>query len=213
LPPAESSALRSSSLEWSSLQGRLDELRALIPELPAGAAETTLEELSGDLLDLLERKQRHLIQRNTRLAALRELTETLLRDPEEERVLRTISLYLRQAHGLAEVLVLSRTEDGGLRGYRACNHAAASCEAIRWPEEAIRHTAWARALSGEPVQTVTPAKHPPGTPAPLPVILPLRRVTGERGRRDVQDDAAPCLGLLAIRPDDATGAGNDPLAV
>ena len=92
MPSVESSALRSIPPERSNLQSRLDELRALIPELPADPEETTLEELSADLLDLLERKQRHLIQGNIQIAALRDLTETLLRDPEEERVLRTISL-------------------------------------------------------------------------------------------------------------------------
>ncbi|MBD3161390.1 MAG: PAS domain S-box protein [Candidatus Eisenbacteria bacterium] len=201
----------------TALRARLDDLRALIPELPAlGGSENDAGALCLGLLDLLERKQRHLIQDNVRLVALRELTENLLRDPEEERVLRTVSLYLQQAHGLTEVMVLARAEAGGLRGYRARSGVSGICEAVRWSGETVRGTAWETALGGESVYHASEEERPAGTPIPLPVILPIRCTDAERGTEGspAQDQqGSRTTGLLAIRPNDRTGAGSDPLEV
>lgn len=213
MSPVESSAQRATPEERPGLKARIDELRSLIPELPVDLSETGGDEFSLDLLDLLERKQRHLIQGNVRIAALRDLTETLLRDPEEERVLRTISLYLRQAHGLAEAMVLSRTDDGGLRGYWTRAGAARLCEAVRWSAETLKNTAWATALSGQMVQTSDDLEHPPGTPKPLPLIMPLRTAADSTDDENADYESIPSVGLLAIRPDETTGAGEDPLEV
>jgi PAS domain S-box-containing protein len=202
------------ALDSTSLRDRLEELRAVVPEVTARAEPGSNDLLVFELIDLLEHKQRHLIQENVRLAGLRELTEALLRDPEEERVLRTISLYLRKAHGLPEVLVLSKGDSGGLRGYRARAGADGLCEAVRWTAEAIRGTAWQRALDGETMRRAEVAKPPSGSPAPLPWILPLR-VSSDQDHA-FPEDVGPgglVLGLLALRPDETTGTGVDALEV
>ncbi|MDM7915029.1 MAG: hypothetical protein QUU85_07140, partial [Candidatus Eisenbacteria bacterium] len=146
------------------LIARTEELRALVPELPDLSGPGAIEDGGLALLEILEGKQRQLIQNNIRLAGLRELTETLLRDPDEEKVLRTMSHYLRQAYGLAEVVVLSGTEQGGLRGYRARAGTGRLCEAIRWSPETIRQTAFERVLAGQPASGAA-VPSPPGRPA------------------------------------------------
>jgi PAS domain S-box-containing protein len=201
--------------ESGLLRGRLEELRALIPEIPAWPpSDDGTEAMALSLAELLERKQRHLIEENVRLVALREMTEDLLREPDEERVLRTISLYLRHAYGLAEVLVLSRDEGGGLRGYRARPGGAALCEPVRWSGDTLRGTVWEKALAGETVWVEEPFTPSPGTPAPLPVILPLQAGSEPSiPRPEEKGRDKNAMGLLALRPDPETGAGNDPLQV
>jgi PAS domain S-box-containing protein len=215
LPQPERLAASAPAPTAHGLKNRLEDLRALIPEIPAWSESGDgFEEMTLALADLLERKQRNLIEDNVRLAALREMTETLLRDPEEERVLRTISLYLRHAYGLAEVLVLSRSERGGVRGYRARVGGAVLCEAVRWSAETLRGSAWEKALAGEMVRVEDGFSAPPGTPAPLPVILPLQvGPDGAATKFEKTDPSSPIMGLLALRPDPETGAGSDPLQV
>ena len=214
MPSSNQSAAHPEPDGAGGLRARLDDLRALIPELPAWGGPEGSPALCLGLLDLLERKQRHLIQDNVRLVALRELTESLLRDPEEERVLRTVSLYLQQAHGLSEVMVLARGEAGGLRGYRARSGVSGICEAVRWSAETIRGTAWERALDGESVYQALEEEQPAGAPTPLPILLPIRTTDSERPvGDDPPESAGPSrtTGLLAIRPNERTGAGSDPL--
>jgi len=198
-----------------AVRARLDDLRALLPDLPAWSERDADADRVVALLDLLERKQRQLIQDNVRLAGLRELTESLLREPDEERVLRMISLYLGHAYELAEVMVLSRTEDGGLRGYRARSGGRGLCEAVRWSAAMLKGSVWGQALSGEPVGDCVRDRQASGTPPPLPVILPLLAGAEDRGVHGASraDDDNPIIGLLALRPDDVTGAGSDPLEV
>jgi PAS domain S-box-containing protein len=191
--------------ESLDLRARMDELAALVPDLPAWPGSRSGAQTLHSLLDLVERKQRQLIQFNVRLAGLRELTETLLRDPEEERVLRSISLYLGHAYGLPEVLVLTRTPDGGLRGYRSRAIGKGLCEAVRWSGETLKGTHWETAIGGEAVRGDEGLVRP-GTPPPLPFIFPL--VTGGD-----EETGTGVMGLLALRPDSATGAGEDPLEV
>lgn len=216
MPQTKRTTATTPTNEPRTLADRLDELRALIPEVPAWhPSNDGIEETVLALADILERKQRNLIEDNVRLAALREMTETLLRDPEEERVLRTISLYLRHAYGLGEVLVLSADERGGLRGYRARTGGGVLCEAVRWSAETLRGSLWEKALGGEIVSVEGEAAvAPPGTPAPLPVILPLQ-VAPESvsGRVETPGSNGMVMGLLALRPDPETGAGNDRLQV
>ncbi len=215
MPQPKRLASTTPAAEPSTLADRLDELRALIPEIPVwhpsgeGIEATVLA-----LTDILERKQRNLIEDNVRLAALREMTETLLRDPEEERVLRTISLYLCHAYGLGEVLVVSADETGGLRGYRARTGGGSLCEAVRWSAETLRGSVWEKALAGGTVCIDETAPAPPGTPAPLPVILPLQvGPEGVAGRAEMAETGSCVMGLLALRPNPETGAGSDPLQV
>jgi PAS domain S-box-containing protein len=188
----------------TDLRVRLEELSALVPDLPSLPEDGLDEATARALLDLIEHKHRQLIRFNIRLAGLRELTEALLRDPEEERVLRSISLYLGHAYGLPEVVVLTRTPEDGLRGYRSRAVGKGLCEAVRWSGENLIGTSWHAALNGEPVKEVQDP--PPGTPPPLPLIFPL--VTGVD-----EEDGTGVMGLLALRPDPATGAGMDPLEV
>jgi signal transduction histidine kinase len=189
----------------AGLRARMDELAALVPDLPPWPGTRFDETTAHALLDLIERKQRQLIRFNVRLAGLRELTEALLRDPEEERVLRSISLYLGHAYGLPEVLVLTKTPDGGLRGYRSRAVGKGLCEAVRWPGETLRGTHWEAALGGDLVR-VDEHPSPAGTPPPLPFIFPLVTDGEDETERAV-------MGVLALRPDAATGAGVDPLEV
>lgn len=191
--------------EMLDLRARMDELAALVPDLPSWPSGRSGAQTLLSLLDLIERKQRQLIQFNVRLAGLRELTQTLLRDPEEERVLRSISLYLGHAYGLPEVLVLTRTPDGGLRGYRSRAVGKGLCEAVRWSGETLKGTHWETALAGEPAKGDDGAARP-GTPPPLPFIFPLT-AGGE------EETGSGVMGLLALRPDPTTGAGEDPLEV
>lgn len=194
-----------------SLIARLQEMGALVPELMLPSGETDLHETCSSLLDLLERKQRQLIEENVRLAGLRELTENLLREPDEERILRTISLYLAHAYGLPDVAVLTRMEGGGLRGYRSRGIGRGLCEAIQWTPEMIRGSAWESALEGKTVHAIEGEAVPTGTPAPLPLILPLVSAAGEAD--GLGEPAGAVMGLLAIRADGDRGSGTDPLEV
>jgi PAS domain S-box-containing protein len=187
----------------ADLRARMDELAALVPDLPPWSGNGSDPRTAAALLDLIEHKQRQLIQFNVRLAGLRELTEALLRDPEEERVLRSISLYLGHAYGLPEVVVLTRAPEEGLRGYRSRGIGKGLCEAVHWSGESLKGTAWERALNGMTI-AVDDDPAAPNTSVALPLIFPL--VTGD------DDEGGPgVMGLLALRPDPATGAGTDPL--
>jgi len=192
---------------------RYEELRALLPELEGWDGRETAPRQISMLLDLLERKQRQLIQDNVRLAGLREITEQLLREPDEDRVLRTISLYIGYAYGLAEVLVLSRTEEGGLRGYRAGAGGKGLCEAIRWRPEVLKGSAWQAALAGQPIEDTSVRKGPTDGPPPLPVILPLLAGGDEPRITGTSSDSDAVIGLLALRPSESMSARSDPLEI
>lgn len=204
-------AAPNSPIDRSSLTARLQELGALVPELRVPEGEPDLFEVGHILLDLLERKQRQLIEENVRLAGLRELTETLLREPDEEKILRTISLYLRHAYGLPDVAVLTRDPEGGLRGYRSRGIGRNLCEAIGWSRESIRGSVWERALAGATIVSPEGLEGPQGTPAPLPLILPLLSAASEADGRS--ESAGAVMGLLALRPDGDRVSGADPLEV
>ncbi|MBM3285739.1 MAG: PAS domain S-box protein [Candidatus Eisenbacteria bacterium] len=210
MPGKATSRLRVERPARATLRARLDDLRALIPEVPLLAPHGDAEMVLWPILELLEKKQRRLIEEDVRLAALRELTETLLRQPEEERTLRTVTLYLRHAYALAEVLLLTRRDDGRLQGYRARSGDGPHCEAVAWPEELLRGTAWESALGGETVRGAA-RSGTVGAPPCLPLILPLR--SGARnGERDeaLSHEEGGVIGVLAVRPAHDSGAGEDP---
>ena len=198
------------------LHSRLEDLRALVPELGGILSADDPDTTCRTLLGLLEQKQRQLIQGNIRLTGLRELTESLLREPDEERVLRTISLYIAHAYALPEVAALTRSENGGLRGYRSRGDGRGLCESICWSGDNLKGTAWERAMMGETIVHGEDAG-PAGTPPPLPLILPL--VSGGQQGGDAesiasQKDGNRVLGILALRPSPASGGGaGDPLEI
>lgn len=204
----QAATVRRRSAKRPDYRGRLDELRALIPELPAWNPAASADEILPTVIDILERKQRHLIEDNVRLAALRELTETLLRDPDEERVLRTVSLYLRHAYGLPEVILVLVQENGDLRGYRARSGAHGLCEAVRWTRASVQGTVWERALRGDALHRVETNVRAHGALPVLPVILPLRGGVEDAG--PASEDGV-VVGLLALRPDNRSGAGTGAL--
>jgi PAS domain S-box-containing protein len=201
-------------IEEKVVRARMEDLRALVPEIPSWGEGESLPERALQLMDLVERKQRQLIQDNVRLAGLRELTESLLRESDEHMVVRTICLYLGHAYGLAEVLVLSCGDDGDLYGYRARSGDRGFCEAIRWTRDGIAGSLWEAAIAGARFEGVQARSVPSGTPPPLPIILPLcAGGDARRGCGPSRDDSSGVIGLLAMRPDAATGAGSDPLEI
>ncbi len=194
-----------------ALTTRLNELGALVPELHAPGREIDLSETCHALLDLLERKQRQLIEQNVRLAGLRELTETLLREPDEEKILRTISVYLGHAYGIPEVAVLTRIDGGGLRGYRTRGIGRGLSERIHWPAESLRGTVWEEALGGKAITASEDSTGPEGSPSPLPLIMPL--LAAGEAANEGETASGAVMGLLAIRPGGCQGSGSDPLEV
>lgn len=204
-------ARRSTAAE-AKVRTRHEELRALLPELGNWPRGTPASRQLSVLLDLLERKQRQLIQDNVRLAGLREITEHLLREPDEDRVLRQISLYIGHAYGLDEVLVLSRTEEGGLRGYRARAGVRGICEAIRWRPEALKGSVWEAVLGGERIEGHSIGRGPWAGPPALPVILPLFSGADE-GAGSRRSEGGPVIGLLALKPGEWADVESDPLEI
>ncbi len=96
--------------DWTNIAGRLDELRAVLPELadlPDATPEnapTLLARLASGIEDLRRRSIRDQIQ----LVSMQEMTESLLRERDPDRVLERLAGYLRQVLDLEDVLLLRR---------------------------------------------------------------------------------------------------------
>ncbi|MBD3336716.1 MAG: PAS domain-containing protein [Candidatus Eisenbacteria bacterium] len=185
---------------------RYESIRALHPSLPE-LTETPVDspawkELVVELLTALEQSHRNLIQRNTQLAGLRDLTDRLISTSDVRTLAVLIVQYLQKGYGFPEVvLALRETESHDMRAYWSALEGPFPHQGeIRWTAEEIEGTSLGRILGGDqPEPPEGPVEAPPSDSLPKPeyirtgwydhlIPLPSLRLS-DKGR----------LGILAIR--------------
>ena len=152
-----------------SLRARVEELAALVPDLPAWPGTSPTRRRAPRSSDLIEHKQRQLIQFNVRLAGLRELTESPpARSGGGAGAAVDQPLPRARLRPARRSSSSRRTPEGGLRGYRSRAVGKGLCEAVRWSGDTLRGRYWEAALDGEPVDdrmtTATAGNAPAASP-------------------------------------------------
>jgi PAS domain S-box-containing protein len=187
-----------------------EELRAIQPSLPSlesiPQGDDGWRYLFQSLMTALEQSHRSLIQRDTQLAGLRDLTDRLLSAPDASGVARLLVQYLRKGYGFQVVVLVLDEADAGVRAYWSGQDGSTPTQGeLLWKRDEVSGTELGQLLWGDPQGApesgaVTKIQHT-GSPRPgsfhrtqydIIIPLPSRRMSGSVN-----------IGVLAVRLDSA----------
>lgn len=207
--------------EWESIAGRLEELKAVLPdlaELPRIEPATVPQVLSR-LAEAVESMGRRRIRDQIQMSSLQEIAESLLQSHDPEVILATLTLYLRQALDLDEVLLLRRLpRNGSCTGFHAARTpgGARSLGLMPWRPEwsqvlPLPGASWSRLSEGPQAGVL------PGADAVAPTrsnqTLPPETCVDAGGAGQASDPGRYQIALPLGRSGRAPGGSHAPLAL